>query len=203
MRRNFVRSGDGYQINKAIRDLCVFARQNLVKDPPFSNLDLLSCRNLLIYLGPGLQKRVVPIFHYALKPNGYLLLGRSETIGSFADLFSLAHREQKIYAKKPTATRLPPELRAPEAVTAPTDTEAHCPVPPAAERDLAREADQLLLSPLRAPGGDREPGIGYSAFSRPHRPVPGAVAGGSLLESAADGPVRFGLRLACGYPRGP
>src|SRR5206468_346129 len=70
LHRFFCRVDGGYQIASSIRDLCVFARQNLVGDPPFSGLDLISCRNLLIYLGPALQKRVMPIFHYALKPDG-------------------------------------------------------------------------------------------------------------------------------------
>ncbi|HEY7615638.1 MAG TPA: chemotaxis protein CheB, partial [Terriglobales bacterium] len=78
--RFFVRLDGGYRINKSVRDMCIFARQNLTKDPPFSNLDLISCRNLLIYLGPALQKRVIPALHYALKPNGYLMLGSSESL---------------------------------------------------------------------------------------------------------------------------
>lgn len=152
LRKFFVRSGEGYRVSKTIRDLCVFARQNVAKDPPFSNLDLLSCRNLLIYLGPDLQKRAIPTFHYALKPNGYLLLGRSETIGGFADLFSPVDREQKIYAKKPSSTRLPPSLGPPETVTAPEDQ--HPPQPAAATgaRNLEREADRLLLHRYAPPG---------------------------------------------------
>ena len=73
----------GYQVSKTIRDMCVFARQNLIKDPPFSRLDLISCRNVLIYFGPVLQKKVIPIFHFALKPTGFLLLGKSEALGAF------------------------------------------------------------------------------------------------------------------------
>src|SRR5262249_45061719 len=82
LKRFFLQLDGGYQINKAIPDFCIFARQNIVKDPPFSNLDLISCRNLLIYLGPELQKRVVPALHYGLKPNGYLMLGGAESLGS-------------------------------------------------------------------------------------------------------------------------
>src|SRR5581483_5272028 len=73
LRRFFVKNEGGYQINKTVRALCVFARQNVAKDPPFSKLDLISCRNVLIYLEPVLQKRIIPMFHYALKPQGYLL----------------------------------------------------------------------------------------------------------------------------------
>ena len=100
LRRFFVKTNGKYQVSKAIRDMCVFARQNLVVDPPFSNVDLISCRNVLIYLGPLLQKKIMPVFHYALKPNGFLLLGSSEAIGSVSDLFSLADKKNKLYSKK-------------------------------------------------------------------------------------------------------
>ena len=103
--RFFMRLDGGYRINKSVRDMCIFARQNLAKDPPFSNLDLISCRNLLIYLGPALQKRVIPALHYALKPNGFLMLGSSESLGAFSDHFSLLDKKNKIYQKK-TSTRL-------------------------------------------------------------------------------------------------
>ncbi|HLA85166.1 MAG TPA: CheR family methyltransferase, partial [Thermoguttaceae bacterium] len=154
LRRFFVRSGAGYQICKMVRDLCIFARQNVVKDPPFSNLDLLSCRNLLIYLGPSLQRRVIPTFHYALNPGGYLLLGRSETVGPFADLFSLIDREKKvpIYAKKMTATRLPPEMIRSEAVVVPEDFDRPVVARAVAQRDLERDVDRLLLRHYAPPG---------------------------------------------------
>jgi two-component system CheB/CheR fusion protein len=104
--RFFVRLDGGYQINRSIRDMCVFARQNVAKDPPFSNIDLITCRNLLIYLGAELQKRVIPTLHYALKPDGYLMLGGSESLGAFADHFILIDKKNKIYQKKRSATRL-------------------------------------------------------------------------------------------------
>src|SRR6185436_14015405 len=78
LKRFFVQSDHGYQIQKSIRDLCVFARHDLAKDPPFSKLDLVSCRNVLIYMGPPLQKRLLSVFQYALKPGGFLFLGNSE-----------------------------------------------------------------------------------------------------------------------------
>src|SRR5207244_1074297 len=89
LRRFFTKIENGYQINHAVRDLCTFARQNVCQDPPFARLDLVSCRNVLIYFSLALQKKILPIFHYALNPGGYLLLGNAETIGSVADLFSL------------------------------------------------------------------------------------------------------------------
>ena len=102
----FVRHDGGYQIHKSVRDLCIFAKQNVVKDPPFSNLDLISCRNLLIYFGPLLQKRAIPTFYYALKPHGYLLLGPSESLGSFEELFTLVDKKHKIYQKKWSTARV-------------------------------------------------------------------------------------------------
>jgi two-component system CheB/CheR fusion protein len=104
--RFFLRLDGGYQINKSVREMVIFARQNVTKDPPFSNLDLISCRNLLIYLGPVLQKRVIPTLHYALKSDGYLMLGGSESLGAFADHFTLIDKKHKIYQKKKTSARL-------------------------------------------------------------------------------------------------
>ena len=106
-RRRFFHAieGNRFQISKAVRELCVFARQNLGSDPPFSNLDLISCRNVLIYLGEALQKRIMPIFHYSLNPTGFLLLGTSESIGQTSDLFTLVEKKYRLYAKNLTATR--------------------------------------------------------------------------------------------------
>jgi two-component system, chemotaxis family, CheB/CheR fusion protein len=81
---------DAYRVHKGIRDLLVFSEQNVIKDPPFSKLDLISCRNLLIYLNGDLQKKLIPLFHYALNPGGYLFLGTSESVNEFGDLFATA-----------------------------------------------------------------------------------------------------------------
>ena len=105
LRRFFLKVTGGRQVSKALRDRCVFAVQNVVKDPPFSRLDLVCCRNVLIYLGPMLQKRVLQMFHYALEPEGYLMLGPSESIGTQADLFALVDQPAKLYTKKSVASR--------------------------------------------------------------------------------------------------
>ncbi len=89
-----------YRIHKNIRDMLVFSEQNVIKDPPFSKLDLISCRNLLIYLDGDLQKKLMPLFHYALNPGGILLLGTSESVGDFSDLFQTLDRKLKIYKCK-------------------------------------------------------------------------------------------------------
>lgn len=106
LQRFFTRIDEGYQISKHIRDVCIFAQQNVFKDPPFSRVDLISCRNLLIYLTPVLQKKIMPIFNYALNDNGFLLLGTSETIGRHADLFKLADKKIKLYEKKSISSAL-------------------------------------------------------------------------------------------------
>jgi two-component system CheB/CheR fusion protein len=92
--------GHTYRIHKGIRDLVVFSEQDVVKDPPFSRLDLISCRNVMIYMGGVLQKKLIPLFHYALNPGGTLLLGTSETTGDFSGLFSALNSKQKIYQRK-------------------------------------------------------------------------------------------------------
>ncbi len=91
--------GAGYRVHKGIRDMLVFSEQNLIKDPPFSKLDLISCRNLLIYFGPELQRRLMPLFHYALTPHGKLFLGSSEGVGEFTDLFSPVESKAKLFER--------------------------------------------------------------------------------------------------------
>jgi two-component system, chemotaxis family, CheB/CheR fusion protein len=92
--------GSAFRINKGIRDMMVFSEQDVIKDPPFSKLDMICCRNLLIYLNGDLQKRLIPLFHYALNPGGALFLGTSETVGEFVHLFSVLDRQSKLYQRK-------------------------------------------------------------------------------------------------------
>jgi two-component system CheB/CheR fusion protein len=104
LRRFFTRVDGQYQISRPVRDMCIFAQQNLTKDPPFSKLDLITCRNVLIYLGPPLQAKVMRLFHYALKPSGYLVLGLSETVGGSSDQYAPIDRHLKIYTRKMSLT---------------------------------------------------------------------------------------------------
>ena len=146
LKRFFQKHNGGYQVNKSIREVCVFARQNVAKDPPFSNLDLISCRNLLIYLGPELQRRVIPALHYGLKPSGYLVVGGAEGLGIFSDYFTPVDKKYKIYQKKKTAARLityttggdysfrKPERTKPPVMTLPVFA------------SVEKEADRVLLS---------------------------------------------------------
>ncbi|MBN2577442.1 MAG: PAS domain-containing protein [Pirellulales bacterium] len=92
--------GGAYHIHKDIRDILIISEQDVIKDPPFSKLDLISCRNLLIYMGGDLQKKLIPLFHYALNPGGFLFLGTSETVGEFVDLFATLDRKSKLYQRK-------------------------------------------------------------------------------------------------------
>jgi two-component system, chemotaxis family, CheB/CheR fusion protein len=99
--RFFIKQDSHYQVAKSIREMCIFARHNVARDPPFSRQDLVSCQNLLIYLEPPLQQRVIPAFHYALKPNGVLILGPAETTGVHSDLFSVIEdAPAKVYVRK-------------------------------------------------------------------------------------------------------
>jgi two-component system, chemotaxis family, CheB/CheR fusion protein len=115
-RRYFSAEPGGFccQIQKAIRDMLVFSEQNVIRDPPFSKLDLISCRNLLIYVDSEVQKKLIPLFHYALNPGGFLFLGTSETVGEFSNLFTSLDRKAKLYQRQegahPTGPRtfLPP-----------------------------------------------------------------------------------------------
>jgi two-component system, chemotaxis family, CheB/CheR fusion protein len=101
LRRFFTKTDGMYRINKAVRDLCVFARQDLARDPPFSRVDLIVCRNVLIYLNSSLQKRLMGMFHYALRPAGFLMLAPAETIGTNTNLFAPVDKRHRIYRKKP------------------------------------------------------------------------------------------------------
>jgi two-component system CheB/CheR fusion protein len=100
LRRFFTRTDGNYRIDKSVRDVCVFARQDLTRDPPFSKLDLIICRNVLIYLGQTVQSRLINVFHYALNATGYLVLGSAETIGPHEDLFAVVDKKYRVFRKK-------------------------------------------------------------------------------------------------------
>lgn len=101
----FTKNNGGYEVNKVIRDMCVIAPHNFLKDPPFAKMDLISCRNVLIYMDTFLQQKAFATFHYALKENGFLFLGKSESIGASSDLFAQVAKKEKIYSRKRVAGR--------------------------------------------------------------------------------------------------
>jgi two-component system, chemotaxis family, CheB/CheR fusion protein len=161
LRRFFVEREGGYRVSKTLRDMVIFARQNLIADPPFSRMDLVSCRNLLIYLEASGHKKAMPSFHYALKPGGYLLLGASESVGGFTHLFEPTDRKHKIYSKKPAsilALHLPDkedrdETAVPRprgAMQRPNGQEP--PEGPRGELNAQREADRITVSQFAPPG---------------------------------------------------
>ncbi|WP_298258093.1 CheR family methyltransferase [Bradyrhizobium sp.] len=108
--RWFVREGDTYCVVKELREMCIFSQHNVIKDAPFSKLDLVSCRNLLIYLNAELQNRVIPLFHFALLPGRFLFLGNSENVTRHPKLFAPVDRRARIFKKLETGTRLPPQF---------------------------------------------------------------------------------------------
>jgi len=107
LREFFVKTDGGYCVNKTLRDMCVFARQDLTRDPPFSHLNLICCRNVLIYMDTVLQRKLLSMFHYALKPSGVLVLGHAESIGYHSDLFEPMGKKTKVYRKKSVETTAP------------------------------------------------------------------------------------------------
>jgi two-component system, chemotaxis family, CheB/CheR fusion protein len=153
-RRFFVKVDRGYQVSKRVRDCCIFARQNLSHDPPFSHIDFLSCRNVLIYFNQSLQRQVMATFHYAMEPGGYLLLGMSETLRDYDDAFATADRKNKIYSRivgtgYPASYRLPVHASgAPVGPAAETSTFAE--VWP--DLELQRAADRIVLARFGPPG---------------------------------------------------
>ncbi|MDI1229257.1 MAG: chemotaxis protein CheB [bacterium] len=146
LKRFFTKENGKYRIAKSLRDICTFAKQNVVADPPFSRVDMVSCRNLLIYLALPLQRRVVPTFHYALKPGGFLLLGSAETVGIYSDMFDVVDQENRIYVKKLTPARQYPHFNSAQSKVAHPDhaTSART-VPAPAQTDWLREADRVLI----------------------------------------------------------
>jgi two-component system, chemotaxis family, CheB/CheR fusion protein len=151
LRRFFVQHEHGYQVTKELRELLVFATQSLTEDPPFTKLDFLSCRNLLIYLDGTLQRRLFPMFHYVLRPGGMLLLGSSETIGNFGNLFAQVDKKWRLYQRRevpggtytaelPTSASLEAGLGGPPAST-----------PRRHELGMLQQAEKLLLRELVPP----------------------------------------------------
>jgi two-component system CheB/CheR fusion protein len=157
LQRFFTKDEAGYQIRREVRDLCVFAKHDVTRDPPFSSMDLISCRNLMIYLGPELQDRVIALLHYALKEAGFLALGSSETVRAFAG-FSAVDGKNKIYARTSAAPRLAFDFATPSRGFDSMQTS-----PPGAHdrpavsgssgpSDVSREADRLVLAEFAPPG---------------------------------------------------
>ena len=132
---------DVLQISKTIRDMCIFAKHNLIADTPFSNIDLVSCRNVLIYLDETLQKKAVPIFHYALRDPGFLVLGTSESTAGYEELFSEVDKKHRVYEKRASSVRLQFSL-APQRHALNADPRQRR----MTELDIEKEATKILVS---------------------------------------------------------
>jgi two-component system, chemotaxis family, CheB/CheR fusion protein len=147
LRRFFHQTDRGFLIQKPIRDYCIFARQNVVRDSPFSRLDLISCRNLLIYFAPHVQQKLMSVFHYSLNPGGFLMLGSSESVGGQADLFRLVDRRFRIYSRKTTGHHPTLNFMGPTAAATPSPSKPPSTMPEAIKDpvDVVREADRIVL----------------------------------------------------------
>ncbi len=148
LKRFFVKEESGYRVAKEIREMVVFATQNVVMDPPFTKLDFVVCRNLLIYLEPELQKKLLPLFHYSLNPGGVLLLGSAESIGHFGSLFTALHAKHRLFMRKPSSRRRTSSSSRPRSSPRP------CP---------AEDFQPRALSPTAS---SRSPSNGSSAITR-------------------------------------
>ncbi|HKV06531.1 MAG TPA: chemotaxis protein CheB, partial [Thermoanaerobaculia bacterium] len=147
LKRFFTKQGNLYQVTREIRELCLFSTHNVIADPPFSRLDLVSCRNLLIYLESDLQKKIISLFHYALRPGGYLLLGPSENVASRPELFRTLDKKHRVFQSKDTVPRPPVSFplteRGPRFGVRPAEETPRG--TPARERNLARAFETVLL----------------------------------------------------------
>ena len=192
LKRFFTKADGGYRVSKILRDMCVFARHDLARDPPFSRLDLVICRNVLIYLDVALQKRLISVFHYALKSRGFLMLGAAETTGPQAP-FAVLDKKWRVYRKTPleaTVTFALPEERAP-ALRA---LSLSVPAGATAERPMQEEANRLVLDKYGPPGVVVDTNFEIVHF-RGHT--------GLYLEAAAGEPSLNLLKMARGgllYP---
>ena len=216
LRQFFVEEDGGYRISKSLREMVVFARQNLVADPPFSRIDLISCRNLLIYLEPDLQQKALPTFHYALKPHGYLLLGASESVAGFTNLFEPVDRKHKIFYKKaaPTPAFLMSGRKEQNERTTPRwlPSLQKRQVGPAAEVEplegfrtelnAQREADRIAVSQFAPPGVLINDALQVLQFRGPtgaYLEPPAGKASFDVLKMARDGlmlPLRAAINKA-------
>jgi two-component system CheB/CheR fusion protein len=184
-----------FRIHKGIRDLLVFSEQDLIKDPPFSRMDFISCRNLLIYLGGDLQKKVIALFHYALNPGGVLFLGTSETVGEYGDLFTVQDRKLKLFQRGDSLNdlrRLPPIKRVPTAPATAATLALDQPLPPVAGRlplrDLTERALLRYLAAAATLVNERGEILYIHGRTGTYlEPAPGEAGSSNLLKMAREG----------------
>ena len=205
LQRFFTKEDSSYRVKKEIRDLVVFATHNILTDAPFTKLDLLSCRNLLIYLGTKAQHKLLPLFHYALKPKGILFLGSSETIGGFERLFTVIDRKWKLFRRTAEPGKFPRLERFPGGLmkgTTGTHAEAKVPASPHASHLHFHADPEAVDLALCAGGGRRQrPGRGR-LHSRAHRRLSRTGARPADTPSDRDGEGRIAARSGNRAPSG-
>jgi two-component system, chemotaxis family, CheB/CheR fusion protein len=150
MSRFFIKDDHGCRVTNEIREMVIFAPQSLIMDPPFTKLDILSCRNLLIYLAPEMQKKLIPLFHYSLTPGGILFLGSAETLGTFTDLFKPLNNKLRIFQRTESALRSEP-IEFPSSFAPPFPDGAEPRPAPKPQLSLQTLADQLILEHYTPP----------------------------------------------------
>jgi len=203
LRRYFTKHDAGYRITKTIRDACIFARQDLTKDPPFSHLDLIVCRNVLIYMGAPMQKKLLAVFHYALNPKAFLMLGQAEAIGPQAMLFSIVDKKSRIHRKR-LVPGLPAVTYGFDYQAARLDRPPQPQDPPPAERVLQAEVSRVIAERYAPPAGvviDSDMQIvQFRGQTGPYlEPAPGE-ASLNVLKMAREG-MLHGLRTAVAAAR--
>ncbi len=196
LRRFFTKVDGSYRVSKAVRDLCVFARQDLTKDPPFSRLDLILCRNVLIYMDVVLQQRLISVFHYALNRDGFLVLGQAETVGSQVGLFNLTDKGFRIYRKK-TSARAPMPVSVEYAAPRAANKRLPPDVAPS-EKALQGEVSRIIFERYAPPGVVVDSDMQIIQFRGQTgaylEPAPGE-ASLNLLKMSREG-LLYGLRTA-------
>jgi len=192
----FTKNNSGYEVNKLIRDRCVFAPHNFLKDPPFAKMDLISCRNVLIYMDTFLQKKAFATFHYALKETGFLLLGKSESISASSDLFVQLAKKEKIFSRKQVQGRfrhVVTELKE-EAFTRKAKSVAK---PEATQTDFKKSAEAIMISkaPASVVVNEQMDIVHIHGDLTPFLQTPQGKPTHNLLSMARDG-LAFELRNA-------
>jgi two-component system CheB/CheR fusion protein len=177
--RFFIPDGGSFAVAEEVRDLCIFSPHNVIRDPPFSRIDLFSCRNLLIYFGPDLEGQVIPTFHYALRPDGYLFLGTSESVSQFDDLFVPLEKKHRIFQRR---SDVMPRVRLPLMVSPLRPGQSQEPTPRRAQPGgaaLRQMVDTQVLERFAPP---------HVLVNRDGDVVYYSTRTGKYLEAAADAP---------------
>ena len=196
LKNHFIKNNGGYEVKKLIRDMCVFAPHNFLKDPPFAKMDLISCRNVLIYMDTFLQQKAFATFNYALKETGFLLLGKSESVGASSDLFAQVAKKDKIYLRKHVQGRFRHIITEPkeEVLTKKTKTIAKT---EATQTDFKKSAEAIMISkaPASVVVNDQMDIVHIHGDLTPFLQTPQGKPTHNLLSMARDG-LTFELRNA-------